>query len=517
MPADVPNPVYEGALTQTPLAHVLVNIARRRLDGTLALWPEPEASHRGQDRILFERGIAVRMRPLEPVANLDRALGSLFARRGAPYAFYEADLVGRGERTLQGQVDPYGLVARALRGPAAHTHAEAMEQVIERLGSSGWQVRSEAPLHRYAFELDESRVIERLAHPATLPELVAEWGDPTVPRRVLYLLAITRSLAAVGSAATTSGPVASEGHPSRAGSTAPSPPVGSSPPSPTSAPPRARRSSRAPAAPMSAPPPPPDLPPELERRWTEIAERAEAIEHQTYFDMLGIDRSVGPSAVRDAYLEQVKHWHPDRLPPELQTLAPWVQRIFHHVTEARDTLSDAEQRVSYIKAVQGGGGTPDAERRVGAIVGAAMEFQKVEVLARRKHWDEALTVLEEALTLNPDEADFHAMRAWLLFQKHGSGEGAPVTDMRSSVDRALRLEPACVRAHYTKGLILKQLGDVDQALEHFRRVTELDPRHIEAAREVRIADMRGRGTSQAPPGGDRPSLLGKLFGSTKKK
>lgn len=281
-------------------------------------------------------------------------------------------------------------------------------------------------------------------------------------------------------------------------------------------PPR-QRSSRAPAARPEPPPSaPPHLPVELGRRWREIVDRAEAIENQTYFDMLGVERSDGAQTVRDAYLEQVKRWHPDRIPTELHPLKPWMQRIFHHVTEARDTLVDPDARAQYIKAVQSGGGTPASERKVNAIVGSAIEFQKVEVLARRKNWDEALAVLEEALELNPDEADFHAMRAWLQFQKHGADESAPLREMIHSVDRALELDATCVRAHYAKGVILKRLGKLREAVGHFRKVTELDPRHIEAAREVRLAEMRSRSGSRVPQEQGRPSLLSKLFGGKKK-
>lgn len=506
MTASPPQPVAEGTLARTPLAHVLVNITRRQMSGTLAVWPDPGPggeAPRGQDRIRFAYGVAVAVRPISPVSEIDQALAALFAREEAPYAFFEADLVGSDAGVLEGRVDPYALVAEVLRGTETPPF---IDPVLERLGSAALQLRSDAPLARFGFDPQEQRVVQRLRQPATAPQVLGEWPDRAVARRVLYLLAITRSIDAAAS------PPA-EHETARVSAVAP---AGQGPRSATREPHRSMRPSR--PAPQSQPPPqaPDHLPAELGARWTRIVERVREIEDQNYFEMLGVERSGGPDAVRNAYFEQVKQWHPDRLPTELLPLKPYVDRVFHLVTEARDTLADPERRGEYVKAVQSGGGTPSSDRRVSNIVGAAVQFQKAEVFAKRKSWDEAFELLAEALELHSDEADFHAMHAWLLFQKHGVDEGAPIAQMVHSVDHALHLDATCVRAHYTKGVILKRLGKQREALRHFEKVTELDPRHIEAAREVRLAQMRSRTSAPPEAGAGRPSLLSKLFGDKKK-
>ncbi|MCZ6806410.1 MAG: tetratricopeptide repeat protein, partial [Deltaproteobacteria bacterium] len=57
--------------------------------------------------------------------------------------------------------------------------------------------------------------------------------------------------------------------------------------------------------------------------------------------------------------------------------------------------------------------------------------------------------------------------------------------------------------------------DHDKALQHFKKVARLDPKNLEAVREVRIGTMRlARGRSSAPPSansGKRSSLFGKFF------
>ena len=121
--------------------------------------------------------------------------------------------------------------------------------------------------------------------------------------------------------------------------------------------------------------------------------------------------------------------------------------------------------------MRGGGGTPASDRKLGAIVGAAMEYQKVEVLVRRKDWVEALRILDLNVALSPDEADYHAMKGFVLFQQHGA-EGEHAATMMAALDRALALYPMHGRANFTKANILKLQGKLPQAIEHFRKVLE---------------------------------------------
>jgi hypothetical protein len=83
--------------------------------------------------------------------------------------------------------------------------------------------------------------------------------------------------------------------------------------------------------------------------------------------------------------------------------------------------------------------------------------------------------------------------------------------MLQAVDRAIKLRPIHEKAHYYKAMILKRRGDEAGALALFKRVMELNPRNVDAEREVRIATMRGgkSGLRKSGEGGD--GLFSKLF------
>ena len=555
-----PQAVAQGSLASTPLLHVLLSIATKEMSGTLAVWPDDDPD-RGQDRVLFVRGRPTAARVLEPATVFERSLLPLFHRSRAPYAFYQADLVGDGPEVLRGDIDPMSLAVASLRGGA---RTEVVAHVLRRFGDQPVRVPMGFDLERFGLTPKERAVIDLLrADPMPVAALIERSGEDRAAPRLMYLMALTGGIevddrvprpsadgssegrprsathrasdrpraASARAARTSSAPAArTSSAPAARTSSAPAAPP-SSPPRPasataasTSAGPATHTASERPARPRSslrdvrpkdpdfAPAPPAGLSKEHEARWREIAARAAAIDKENYFTMLAVGEAAREDEIRDAYFALVKKWHPDRLPRELQALKPWAERIFHYLTEARDVLQDPKKRVPYLKSVREGGGTPEADRKLAALVQMAMEFQKVDVLVRRKRFDEAHEIIDAALELNPEEADYHAGKGWVLFEEHGAGSSAPTTDMLRYLDRAIRLSPRHLRAHFTKATLLKRLGRASEALTHFEIVTKINPRHVEAMRELRLARMRA---DKKGEGKDEGGLLSKLFGGKK--
>lgn len=560
----------EGSLARTPFAHVLLYAAQQALSGTLAVWPEGSASEEASgpaDRILVHEGFLVGARFAEVGSSLEMGLLPLFTRIDASYAFYaDQDLVGAGENVRTGKVDPFAIIAASLRGAARD---DVVQEVLGRVDGRALRVRANADITRFALTPKEQIVVELLrAEPSTAEEIIASSGLPArTATRVLYLLVVTKMAEPFDPSRTTSTRISASQFVSRltpshgaplpsrpsqpsavltdtsAGAQRPaaepeSPAAPRSTPSPT--PPAAPASASAPsaAAPSASgrrsvpprgkaqglelPEPPPGLSAEHQSLWNDIGRRAQMVEEQNFFEMLGVSRDTSGQVARDAYFELVKRYHPDRLPPELAALLPFAQTIFRYLTEAHDVVSDEQKRMKYIGLVKDGGGTPAEQKKMNAILDAAMEFQKAEVLTKRRDFDGALRFLRSAIALNPDEADFHMLLATVLFQMH-PGERAPIAEMLTEVNLALTLNDRSDRAHYCKALILKRTGEHAEALRHFRRAAELNSNNVDAVREVRLATMRG--TLPKPPSSDASSgassgaggLLSKLFSSTPKK
>lgn len=542
MTSSVPKPLAEGTLSATPFGHVLLSIQKKGLSGTLAIWPDDERP--GQDRILFRAGAPAIGRFLDPSADLERGLLNIFHRDKGPYAFYEADLIGDSVDALRGQVDVLALIANALRGD---TPKDAVVRVIRKLGLDRQRVKQGAPLARLALQSNEIAFVELMrAEPATAGILIEQFGDPKVAQRMLYLLAITECLEPYR--AVSHQKLKAVSAPSTPKQRTSSPPVARRPvssperihpPGRASTPPGARESflpggdSVLPASLSNLPPaktlsgdivaprslpgePPAGLQAEHKERWEEVSRVVGMMDRQNYFEMLGVKESAQTNEISKRYMKLAKKWHPDRIPPELTELRPWVEEIFHLFTVASNTLGDTKKRIDYQKTVMQGGGTPESERKLNAMVEAAINFQKVDVLVKRRRYDDAMEVCEAAMSVVRKEADYPAMKAWILLLRDGIEKEEAADEIRSLLRKTFAINPDHVHGHFVRAHFLKRQGKHDKALKHFKKVSRLDPKNLEALREVRVGNMRiQRGRSSAPPParGDskRPSLFGKFF------
>jgi len=509
-----PEPIATGTLAKTPLPHLLVYLDQKKLSGTLALWPDDLESQTGQDRVLLLKGKPVAARLMRNATALREGLLPLFARMQAPYAFYEGNLLG--DDRVSGRVDPLALIMDALR---AGYRPDVVALVLDRFGSAKLRMQQGAELERYELTTQERVIVELVqAEPADVASLVHASGLPeAIGRGVLYALAINKAIAPHVAGEVQKRPSLPEPEPEvSAPVAAPAAKAASIPPSSepgmgNSGPPGAmhQRLDRL----NSIPPPPDDIADELKQRWHKVIAKGRLMENQNYFEMLEIDKDAKSADARNKFYQLAKEWHPDRLPQELSSLREFVQIIFSYMSEANTALSDEEQRMKYVQTVREGGGTPSTDRLMQQILDMAMEYERVLVMTRRHQYDDALELLKRILSVVKDEPDYHAMHAWLLMQK--LGKDAPLPKVLESAEAALALHPQHEKANMLKAQVLRKMNRPADALEHFKKVAEMNPNNIEAVREVRVATMRGA-TARAKKRAEQESspvsgLLGKLF------
>ena len=105
-----------------------------------------------------------------------------------------------------------------------------------------------------------------------------------------------------------------------------------------------------------------------------------------------------------------------------------------------------------------------------------------------------------ALELHDEEGEFHAYYGWTYFLAHSGDEGAKAISLEH-LERAVQLAPRSVTGYYFLGLQRKACGDADQAERMFRTAVEIQPNHVEAQRELRLAGMRRGKKGQGEGGG----------------
>jgi DnaJ-domain-containing protein 1 len=271
-----------------------------------------------------------------------------------------------------------------------------------------------------------------------------------------------------------------------------------------------------PAAPVAAVPP--ALTPEQAALRAKILQRAEEISSQDYFQMLGVARDASTDAVQKAFIALAKTWHPDRLPPALADVKDACGRVFSHLTEANGTLTDAAKRQDYMTLLKDGGATPDDQAKIQAILEAATEFQKAEILMKRSPKDpQAYELVKRCVELDDHQTDYVATLAWLEAQRPEWQGAAKTMEKVAILDRCIERSPNSERALFYRAMLLKRADQPSRALKDFKRVSEINPKNLDAMREVRLHNMRsGAEKKPGPPQGAPPDrknsgLLGKLF------
>lgn len=493
------------------------------LDATLL---EIAKTKRLHGEVLIERkAITAAQRDEALVEQVHRKVHHLFTLpETTAYAFYDA----KPSVDPPIAVDPVGPVWRGIRD---YPPTKFVQETVRRVGDNALRVTAGGSAR---LPPAETALAEALAaRPMTLTEMKAATELP--PSRVellVYLLVIAKCVEAVsgvrthpstgalpasmpsGPVSIPSGSVSVSGIPGPAqrissGSMSSVRPSGTVPsihppssqripvagmpsqvPTPVSSskiPIQRISSSKIPAAPSSAPRPPAGTlaahrsPAEVGAEG--IVARVATVEDEDYFEVLGLEDGASVEAVRAAFIRLAKVWHPDRLPADLVPIRAEVAKIFAAMTRAQKTLCDEDARRAYLASRKSK--TPEPRPRAEVI-------RELEHAMSRRDYERAMLVCQELIDADHEDAEALAVHAWASIR---AGEDATEDALRAAlakIDKAVNLDRTNDQAVYHRGLVHKRLGNVPAAFRDFARAVQLNPKHIEAEREVRIFAMRAR-------------------------
>jgi len=542
-------PTAQGSLEATPLGHLLVYGLDRMLTGTLVL-EEPTGKRHAiyfdgggpskakiQDPVLFLGRVLVEQKAIseeiyDHTLKLATEAGQLHGQVLLEQGHIDEHALREGLReqlsrqvlwmfslppdTLFGYYDRHnflerwggdGVRAKPLsliwRGVREYAHAGHMAEVLQRFGDQLILLHVDAPIRRFRFDQREQSIIDVLrAKPQPLSELLGRGlADPAYVRRLVYAMLITRQLE---SGIPGVEPIGVDEAPSSSRI-----PVAAAVPFPPShAPSPAAPAARHPSGSMSSQPPAPSPPPKPVESPEQAAFKAEIRERAAdgnadYYELLGVAADAIPSVIQAAFFQLAKKWHPDRLGPDLADVRDLATKVFARMSEAHQILADATRRKEYDELRKDGGGSAEEQEQVQRVLRAATAFQKAEVLMKRNNALGALEEARKAVELDPSQADYIALLAWV----ESTQLNANLEEILARIEKAQRLEPNNTRIRWYRGSILKRLGKNGKAVGDFRFIVENDPRHLDAQREIRLYEMRKaeqRRTGQKSPS-DRPS------------
>ncbi|HYO66012.1 MAG TPA: DUF4388 domain-containing protein [Archangium sp.] len=217
-----------------------------------------------------------------------------------------------------------------------------------------------------------------------------------------------------------------------------------------------------------------------------LRELAAKMKEQNHFERLNLGADTNGPAVKLAYFKLAKQYHPDTLPPgappELEKLKA---DIFGYIGDAYRALSDDKSRAAYIEELKTGGSKP-AQVDVEAILKSEELFRKAGLYIKARKFADAAKLLDEAIQLNPEEPEFYAWRGYARFFTF-EDKKAGYTEAYKDIQQCLKQNDKVASGHYFLGVIARLCGDNHGALKHFQKTVEVQPNHIDAQREIRMA------------------------------
>jgi DnaJ domain len=217
-----------------------------------------------------------------------------------------------------------------------------------------------------------------------------------------------------------------------------------------------------------------------------IAHRAQSIESEDFFEMLGVPEGAPIDAARAAYFRLAKVWHPERLPDDLEPFRSEVEKIFMFMTRASATLTDPDSRRAYIETHdQNAAATTIASKPHADVV------RDIEQSINKRDFAIAEQIARHLIDLDADDAEAQALAAWAVTQA-GEATEEVLRAALPRLDKAVQKDTYCERAYFYRGVVHKRLGSSTAAFKDFNRVMQLNPKHVDAQREIRIFEMRAR-------------------------
>jgi tetratricopeptide (TPR) repeat protein len=228
-----------------------------------------------------------------------------------------------------------------------------------------------------------------------------------------------------------------------------------------------------------------------------IFERARAILKEDHFQRMSLPRDATGEQVEAAFVALKTLWDPELLPPALEEAKNDCAFVLSCLVEAYTALRHDAQRADYARSltvVTLRSRSEQLEEELAAS-GASDLYEGAMNYLTQGNLERAERLARGAVKAHPDAGAPLALLAWIEASRPANASPEETKKRVVMLDRAIRADETLEQAYYWRGLLHKRLDNHSSAMGNFRRVAELNPKHLDAVRELRVYEMRIRRNS----------------------
>jgi curved DNA-binding protein CbpA len=203
---------------------------------------------------------------------------------------------------------------------------------------------------------------------------------------------------------------------------------------------------------------------------------SESFPKMDYYQVLGVSASSDQEEIKKNYFKLARRYHPDiferDLPHEIKEI---IEEVFDTITKAYHTLRDEQKRKAYDIKKQ----KITLEDKRDWAKTAEMKFRQAKTLYDKKKYQEAVTLLEEAVRLQGSKGKYFLLLALTQYKIP-----ALLRKSEENFVKAVKFDPWNAEGYIGLGLLYKREGLKIKARKQFEKALRVDPDHKVALREL---------------------------------
>lgn len=240
-----------------------------------------------------------------------------------------------------------------------------------------------------------------------------------------------------------------------------------------------------------------------------IREKKEVLQSGDYHAILGVSRDANLDEIKNAYFSLAKILHPDAiLRRGMKDLEKDATEVFKAISEAYTLLTDpkkkAEQEKKEKQATQPvmtprgihmitpGGTQVTAKFPDDKVAQARVYFRKGSLLYKERHYDEAQSYFAKAAELDPTQPKYMTSLGMTIMQNEKYPMEKRLEEARKWFKAALDIASGDCEPYYFMSLYYKAVGDEKKQRAFLQDALNINPKHIESLREMRLLNMRSK-------------------------